>query len=126
MKTAAFPKIIRLLCAAVMLLSILPACGSNPAKPTKEDPEIREEPAMWAEQVNARKTETVDESMHPDPFDEKLLEFLSHNVSGNYMASPLSFRYALGLLLAGAEGETKAELLNAERTVPQPSDFRLT
>ena len=116
MKTTAFTKTIGLLCAAVMLIS-LPACGaaSSPAAPAGGDPAepAKEEPAVWAEQMNARKTETVDPTMHPDPFDEKLLDFLSQKASGNYMASPLSFRYALGLLLAGAEGETKAELLNA-------------
>ena len=117
MKTTAIRKIIGLLCAAVMLISLLAACGAasspdvrpggDPAKPAKE------EPAVWAEQMNAKKTETVDRTMHADPFDEKLLDFLSEKAEGNYMASPLSFRYALGLLLAGAEGETKEELLNA-------------
>ncbi len=31
----------------------------------------------------------------------------------NYMVSPLSFQYAIGMLLAGAEGETKTQLLNS-------------
>lgn len=105
MKIAKCSKIAGLLCAAAMLLSALSACGVTSAG--------KGEPLPWAEQMSAEKTETVNRTMNADPFDERLLEFLSRNAEGNYMASPLSFRYALGLLLAGAEGETKAELLNA-------------
>ena len=57
--------------------------------------------------------ESVSYTMLSDSFDERFLAYLSEHAEGNYMASPLSFRYALGLLLAGAEGETKAELLHA-------------
>ena len=31
----------------------------------------------------------------------------------NYMVSPLSFQYALGMVLAGADGATRDQLLNA-------------
>ena len=48
-----------------------------------------------------------------DTFDERFLSYISEHTEGNYMVSPLSFRYALGLLLAGADGETKTELLSA-------------
>ncbi len=68
---------------------------------------------VWAEKMNTNKTESIDSTMSSDSFDEKLLDFLSGKAKGNYMASPLSFRYALGLLVAGANGETKTELLNA-------------
>ncbi len=70
-------------------------------------------PELWAAGMNVRKTETVSREMRADSFDERLLAYLSKNASGNYMASPLSFRYALGLLLAGAAGDTKTELLDA-------------
>ena len=123
MKTSKFARIIGLLCAAAMLFSILAACGtassevthdgSDQTKPAAQDPVSTEEPVIWAEQMSARKTESINQSMKSDSFDERLLEYLSRNAAGNYMASPLSFRYALGLLLAGAEGETKDELLSA-------------
>ena len=83
-----------------------PACGGD-------EPIISEEPVLWAEKMSFRKTEIITDAMHWDSFDEKFLAFLSEHTDGNYMASPLSFRYALGLLLAGAAGETKAELLKA-------------
>ncbi len=74
---------------------------------------VSDEPVIWAEKMSFRKTEIITDAMSWDSFDEKLLAFLSEHTDGNYMASPLSFRYALGLLLAGAAGETKTELLKA-------------
>ncbi len=68
---------------------------------------------QWAEKMNLRKMESVSYTMLSDSFDERFLAYLSEHAEGNYMVSPLSFRYALGLLLAGANGETKAELLQA-------------
>ncbi len=130
MKLAKFKRIIGLLCAAAMMISVLAACGSASsgishdsdvqAKPEVRDPDDKDqdpdgsaESAVWAEKISVRETENIDQTMRPDPFDDRLLGFLSRRATGNYMASPLSFRYALGLLLAGAEGETKEELLNA-------------
>ena len=63
--------------------------------------------------MNVRKTGNIRNTILTDSFDERFFAYLSVHAEGNYMASPLSFRYALGLLLAGAEGETKAELLQA-------------
>ncbi|MBQ0101203.1 MAG: hypothetical protein KBT31_00205 [Firmicutes bacterium] len=48
-----------------------------------------------------------------DAFDTRFLNYIDRTVEGSYMVSPLSFRYALGMLLAGADGETRTELLNA-------------
>jgi len=110
MKIAKLQKTVGLFCAVVMILSVLSACAVTPAV---QDPDSAEEPVLWAEQISAERTEIVSQTMNADPFDERLFEFLSRNAEGNYMASPLSFRYALGLLLAGAEGETKAELFDA-------------
>ena len=64
-------------------------------------------------QLNADKIENVSINMNGDVFDDKFLTFIANSTEDNYMVSPLSFRYALGLLLAGAEGETKTELLSA-------------
>lgn len=57
--------------------------------------------------------EEVGNQLSQDPFDEALLHYISSVTKGSYMVSPLSFRYALGLMLAGASGDTKTELLNA-------------
>ncbi len=57
--------------------------------------------------------EEVGSQFNPDPFDESLLQYISSVQDGSYMISPLSFRYALGILLAGASGDTKTELLQA-------------
>ncbi len=123
MKKFYITKTIGLVCAAALLISVLPACdaalneiiniGDNNTEPETQIPDCMEESIMWAENMSARKTEIINHTMIPDAFDERILEFLSRNAAGNYMASPLSFRYALGLLLAGAAGETKNELLNA-------------
>ena len=67
----------------------------------------------WAEHMKVLHVENVAGQMKGSSFDEALMEYLAAKNGGNFMASPLSFRYALGLLLAGAEGETKTELLKA-------------
>ena len=72
-----------------------------------------EETVKWAEKMSIRTTESISDTMLLNPFDERFMAYLSKHTDGNYMSSPLSFRYALGLLLAGAEGETKTELLHA-------------
>ena len=82
--------------------------------PTKKPVEnLKGEPENWAEHMNVIALKESSPSMKTLSFDEKLMSYLSEKKGGNFMASPLSFRYALGLLLAGAEGETKAELLKA-------------
>ena len=46
-----------------------------------------------------------------EKFDEKFLEYISDYTEGNFMIFPLSLRYALAMLLAGAEGRSREELL---------------
>lgn len=49
-----------------------------------------------------------------DSFDSSLISFIDSDMSKeNYMLSPLSFKYALGLAVLGAGGETEKELYNA-------------
>ena len=118
-----FTRIICLLCVTAMLITVLAGCAGassgavhdsgDQATPAPKRPGDTEEPVLWAEQMNARETEDVSRTMDIDTFDERFLEYLSRTRKGNYMASPLSFRYALGLLLTGAGGETKAQLLSA-------------
>ena len=110
--------------AAVMLSGCLSGCGAAEKPGTTAGPGTVvqtpdcAEPAVplteqWAEKMNVRKTGNIRNTILSDSFDERFLAYLSAHAEGNYMASPLSFRYALGLLLAGAEGETKTELLQA-------------
>ncbi len=55
----------------------------------------------------------ISDAMKEDGFDTRLMKYFSENTDGNYMISPLSLRYCLGLITAGAAGETKDELLSA-------------
>ncbi len=116
--------------AAVMLSGCLSGCGAA-AKPgttaaqgtaVQTKPEVQTpdctEPEVsptgqWAEKMNVRKTGNIRNTILSDSFDGRFLAYISAHAEGNYMVSPLSFRYALGLLLAGAEGETRTELLQA-------------
>ena len=102
-----------LVCCLVLTLSIvaglagcangLGVAGQNvdpgkPSHPTESAP-LPIEPASY--------------KLTPDTFDENLLQYIASVTEGSYMVSPLSFRYALGLLLAGASGDTKTELISA-------------
>ncbi|MBP5294647.1 MAG: hypothetical protein J6Y95_02880, partial [Lachnospiraceae bacterium] len=101
---------------AVLLLAMpLAGCSTNTGSDQKE-PEKEahmNEAENWAEQMNVITLKHDTEGMKSSSFDAELLSWLSERTEGNYMASPLSFRYALGLLLSGAEGETREELLRA-------------
>lgn len=46
-----------------------------------------------------------------DEFDPAFMEFIEKTESGNYMISPLSFKYALGMAMAGADGNTLDQFL---------------
>ncbi len=67
-----------------------------------ETEKIEDEPAM----VNTKITED---------FDKELMEFVEESgfAEQNYMVSPTSFRAALALAVAGADTETKEELIRA-------------
>ncbi len=93
-------RIIALVCCFVLILSLL---GS---------------PVVFADETGREQKVGSDKPSLPikltaDNFDENLLRYIASVTEGSYMLSPLSFRYALGLLLAGASGETKTELMTA-------------
>lgn len=97
-----------LLC--VILAVTLCACGGNKT-PGKESEKAEIEPQ--APELNADDIKTISSNVVANGFDEAFISYIAGNKSGNFMVSPVSFRYALGLLLAGAEGDTKEELLKA-------------
>ena len=72
--------------------------------------------------------------MNRESFETRLDAYIRKHTGGNYMISPLSFRFALGLLLSGTAGNTKAEILSvlgadsmeeSERVCRSFSDFAL-
>ena len=109
MKTPVF-RLSALILSILMLTAVFTGCSAG-QHPDPVPPSGSEE--VWAENMSSKKTETVTSNMDLSDFDERFLTYISGCTDGNYMASPLSFRYALGLLLAGATGDTKAELMNA-------------
>ena len=131
-KSQLFKRMTALVTAAILCMAAFSGCTGThgtdaPAKPSgnetqapTEDPGTKEPVAVkdpnegiWAENMNSVTIREIANSMQQDDFDLHFLKYISEHAEGNYMASPLSFRYALGLLLAGASGETKTELLAA-------------
>ncbi len=101
-RTAAF------IIAAFSILALLSGCATEPGKT----------PSSSAGDAISRYDAVITEHYSFasfDDFDSYLDKYISSVTGGreNYMVSPLSFKYALALLTAGAEGETKAELLSA-------------
>ena len=82
-----------------------PAVTERPPEPVTEAPTE----AVTEPPVEPEKTVYAD----MDSFDLVLMNYLRSPEMGNYMISPLSFRYALGMLTAGASGQTLAELKDA-------------
>jgi serpin B len=103
-------KALALILTALLLMASFSACQLTPSVQPSDPSKI---PGQWAENISTNPITRINSTMDVSSFDERFLAFISEHAEGNYMASPLSFRYALGLLLAGANGETKAELLKA-------------
>ncbi len=100
---------VALMMAAVMVAGLMTGCGSNNA--ASENNTIL--PAVEEEQKEI--VQAKPEISLNDEFNKTLIEFLEEKGFGdeNYMVSPTSFRAALALAVAGADGDTKSELLNA-------------
>ena len=111
-----------ILLAGVMLLSgcVMTVQAPGPeesvlseiTEPNVENPSISEEPL-----VTGTPSEVMGFSnVGFDYFETIMIESLDmFRREENYMCSPLSFKYALGLAIEGANGETKEELLNVLR-----------
>lgn len=57
---------------------------------------------------------SLEENIGFSEFDNEIIKFINKtNGEGNYMFSPLSFRYAMALATSGANGQTQEELLSA-------------
>lgn len=131
-------KIISTALTSAMILSILSGCGATtsvkPEKPTEttnteisetqnpgtsELPEI-ETPIKNPEDILIEKPTKETEidinsevkNLAFNEFENEVINYL-HKDKENYMLSTLSFRYAMALASAGANGETQKELLSA-------------
>ena len=75
------------------------------------------ETAVITDTESETEAETQPAAVNPEDvlarFDIDLLDYVSSGTDGNFVISPLSLKYALGLSLAGAEGQTKEQILNA-------------
>lgn len=74
--------------------------------------DVVETPVVSEGKVDKPVVETIDyKEVGFNEFDSSLISFIEDKKSEeNYMISPLSFKYALGLAVLGANGETKDEL----------------
>lgn len=91
-----------LLC--IIMIFILCACNKEPSKTPS---------TASVDGLNTDITEDLSDYMITNGFDETFISYIEKHTNENFMVSPLSFRYAIGLLLAGADGDTKSELLKA-------------
>lgn len=104
-----------ILLAGVMLLS---GCVMTVQAPGSEQPispnPIVEEPKVEEPKIEEPKVEIVSDNSGFNEFDSTLIKFIDDKKGQeNYMISPMSFKYALGLAVLGSDGETKEELLKA-------------
>ncbi len=117
-------RIIKALCAVLCVLLLLSSCMNAPAPAVTEKadtaPEKEEtvtETAVITETEAETEAETQPAAAKPEDvlarFDTDLLNFVASGTAGNFVVSPISLKYALGLSLAGADGKTKEQILNA-------------
>lgn len=103
--------LISLLLSGVMLFSgcAMTVLAPGPEEPISSNPVI-EEPIELPEVNGGFEVKNVGFNS----FDSSLISYIDNEKSKeNYMLSPLSFKYALGLAVLGAGGETEKELYNA-------------
>ena len=79
--------------------------------------ETAKETEKETETVKETETEKPEEPQNTglksfDEFDAAFMEFIEQTEKDNYMISPLSFKYALGMAVAGADGKTLSQFLS--------------
>ncbi len=79
--------------------------STEPSDPTTEPSEPITEPTPGPEPV-------VLDTTFNDGFQKAIEAYMGDNLK-SYMISPISFQYTLGMLIAGADGDTKTQLLSA-------------
>ena len=112
-------KILCLLLSLTLIIGLC-ACSGNPSDVSSIESsggssvlDVSSGDASSAQDLNCDEITNISDKLNLNEFDKEFLAFIDGKKQGNYMVSPLSFRYALGLLLAGADGNTKTELLTA-------------
>ena len=100
---------VKILSLAAVLLS---GCGTAQPAP-QETPEAAENPAV--QESNEPSDVIIPDADVSDDFTSSLVRFIeaSGYENQNYIISPTSFRAALALAAAGADTDTKTELLSA-------------
>lgn len=99
-----------LLCAAMLFAAV--SCA-DPVKPAgTADAQTTTEEITTADPDTADSGTTDTPAPAPtDDFDMYLTSFVEKTQTKSYVISPLSFRYALGMLAAGARGETLEQMV---------------
>ena len=106
-----FGKLVNMAVCTVLAASLLTGCAGRGEVPMEQVQ--AQENGQSQNTVNvADKTEVTKGT---SAFDKELIEFIEQQGFGkkNYMVSPTSFRAALTLAIAGADTETKQELIEA-------------
>lgn len=111
---------ILVLCGLILLSSCMNAPAPAVTEKTETVSEIEDtvtETAVITDMESETEAETQPDTAKPEDvfanFDTDLLNFISSGTDGNFVVSPISLKYALGLSLAGAGGKTKEQILNA-------------
>lgn len=112
-------KKITLLTVCFVLLTAFVSCSRSENDPDPDGGSDRN--AVSSETVSSEVTDKSDESealilnFELDEFDEALIEYLNSNgyYYSNFVISPASFRASVCLAAAGAEGNTRTEIVSA-------------
>lgn len=101
-------KILAFMLAVLMLMLASCQIAPAPADETTEKPDNTSEPTVTTDPAGPITLPSTFST-----FDTDLMRFIETSESGDYMASPLSFLYAIGMLIEGADENTLAELQTA-------------
>ncbi len=127
-------KILSIILGTALIMSVLSGCGNTDTVPSSANAEVSAvdditsgDSSATADNTNVTPTEfsadmevtpvtlTDDMNQNTSEYNKSLIEFVENNgmKDKNYMISPTSLRAALAITVAGADTETKEQLLNA-------------